>query len=192
MAVKKNKIITYLSCICIFLLCLTGCSIDSTSEHTNKEVSQYQNEQIQIHPVELVKVIDGDTLLVSFDNRKPFRVRLIGVNTPESVHPDNNKNTQEGAAASNYTKSRLKKGQTIYLEYDKDKYDDYDRTLAYVWLDCSAVCSLNDGSSKLDTNFLAANMLNAELLKNGCAELMLIEPNTKYSNLFQSIQNKRK
>lgn len=167
---------------------MTGCSIDSTSEHTNKEVSQYQNEQIQIHPVELVKVIDGDTLLVSSDNQKPFRVRLIGVNTPESVHPDDNKNTQEGITASNYTKSRLKKGQTIYLEYDKDKYDDYDRTLAYVWLDYSAVCSLNDGSSKLDTNFLAENMLNAELLKNGYAELMSIEPNIKYADLFRLLK----
>lgn len=185
---KKNKIITYLSCVCILLLCLTGCTIGSTLEHTNRETSQYQNEQIQILPVELVRVIDGDTLLVSSNNQKPFRVRLIGVNTPESVHPDDNKNTQEGIAASNYTKSRLKKGQTIYLEYDKEKYDDYDRTLAYVWLDYSAVCSLNDGSSKLDTNFLAENMLNAELLKNGYAELMSIEPNIKYADLFRLLK----
>ncbi len=51
----------------------------------------------------ILRVVDGDTIDVDFHGRKE-RVRLLCVNTPESVHPDTSKNTPLGTTASLYTK----------------------------------------------------------------------------------------
>ncbi len=52
------------------------------------------------------RVVDGDTIVVDYQN-KSEKVRLLCVNTPESVHPDQSKNCELGRKASAYTKSRL-------------------------------------------------------------------------------------
>lgn len=97
----------------------------------------------------MVRVIDGDTIVVS-PNQK---VRLIGVDTPETVHP---KKSQQcfGKEAKQFTRDAVE-GKTVWLVLDdanlntghKDKYG---RTLAYAYLD--------DG-----------RMLNRELIRQGYA-----------------------
>ena len=74
------------------------------------------------------RVVDGDTIIV----RGVGRVRLIGVDTPETVHP---RRPVEcfGKEASAFTK-RLLEGQRARLEYDRERTDRYGRTLAYVYL----------------------------------------------------------
>lgn len=90
----------------------------------------------------VTKVVDGDTLKLSDGHT----VRLIGVDTPETVHPT--KPVQYfGKEASAFTK-RMAQDQTVTLEYDQQRIDKYGRTLAYVYLD--------DG-----------RMLNAEIIKQG-------------------------
>ena len=79
----------------------------------------------QFEPIDarVVRVIDGDT------------IRLIGVDTPETVHPT--KTVQRfGAEASAYTKAALE-GKTVTLEADPtgDTRDSYGRLLRYVHLD---------------------------------------------------------
>ncbi len=74
------------------------------------------------------RVVDGDTIVV----RGVGRVRLIGVDTPETV------NTRQpveffGREASAFTK-RLLEGRRVRLEYDRRRTDRYGRTLAYVHL----------------------------------------------------------
>ena len=81
--------------------------------------------------VNVVRVADGDTITVKY-NGVNTSVRLIGVDTPETVDP--RKPVQcYGVEASNYTKSQLNK-QTIYLEFDESQgvTDRYDRLLAFV------------------------------------------------------------
>ena len=74
------------------------------------------------------RVIDGDTIVV----RGIGRVRLIGVDTPETVDP--RRPVQFfGREASAFTK-RLLEGQPVRLEYDRERTDRYGRTLAYVFL----------------------------------------------------------
>lgn len=112
-------------------------------------------------PYEVVRVVDGDTIIVSIDGQDT-RVRLIGIDTPESVADDTVKeNTEEGKEASAYTTTLLE-GNTVYLEYDQETLDEYARTLCYVYL--------HDKRT----------MVNELLLKNGYARTMTIEPNTKY------------
>ena len=75
------------------------------------------------------RVVDGDTIIVAGVGR----VRLIGVDTPESVDP---RRPVEcfGAEASAFT-TRLLEGQHARLEYDQERTDQYGRTLAYVHLE---------------------------------------------------------
>lgn len=132
------------------------------------------NAEGALTKVNLDYVVDGDTLCISLGSDEAH-VRLIGINTPESVHPDETRNTDEGKIASDYTRELLVGYEYVYLEFDKSEYDDYGRILAYVWL--------NNDTSDLD------NMLNAVLLKAGVAELMTVEPNTKYTSCFSSLLN---
>jgi len=54
----------------------------------------------------VIRVVDGDTIVVDYKG-KYEKVRLLRVNTPESVHRDKKQNTPMGKVASNYTKKRL-------------------------------------------------------------------------------------
>ena len=88
------------------------------------------------------KVIDGDTLLLSNGEK----VRLIGVDTPRTKHPQ--KPVQYfGKEAFAFTK-KIVEGKEVRLEYDWQNRDKYGRLLAYVYL--------------LDGTFL-----NAEIIKQG-------------------------
>ncbi len=115
---------------------------------------------------DVVRVVDGDTIIVSIDGNER-KVRMIGIDTPESVHPDQTRNTDQGKIAADFT-AELLTGKQVYLEYDTDRTDDYGRILAYVWLDG---CMVED-----------------MLLQNGLAETMRIAPNTKYALHFSQIE----
>jgi len=74
------------------------------------------------------RVVDGDTLVLENGER----VRLIGVDTPETVHPQ--KPVERfGKQASAFTR-RLLEGQRVRLKFDQQRRDRYGRTLAYVYL----------------------------------------------------------
>ncbi len=104
---------------------------------------------------QVVGVVDGDTVELG-DGRK---VRLIGINTPERGEPGYN-------SASDLT-DRLVGGRTVRLEYDRDRFDRYQRTLAYLWVNDSLVntqilrsgwasCYFFDGSMHHSREFLLA------------------------------------
>lgn len=120
-------------------------------------------------PYELLYVVDGDTLAIDLDG-EAVTVRLIGIDAPESVHPDPERNSPEGEKASRYLKKLLadSDGQ-LYLEYDLQRTDDYGRTLAYVYL--------SDGET----------MLQEELLRAGMATTLTIYPNIKYADRFYAL-----
>ena len=75
-----------------------------------------------------------------------------------------------GPESKDYLKQLLT-GKKVRLEYDVAKYDQYDRTLAYVFLE--------DGT-----------FVNAELLKGGYAVVLTIPPNVKYTDEFLRLQRK--
>ena len=92
--------------------------------------------QAQFEPIDarVVRVIDGDTIRVRVQG-KEYTVRLIGVDTPETVYPT--KTVQHfGAEASAYTKAPLE-AKMVTLEADRtgDTVDRYGRLLRYVYLD---------------------------------------------------------
>ena len=115
---------------------------------------------------EVICAIDGDTILVSVFGVETT-VRLIGVDAPESVHRDAEKNTPEGELASLWMK-RFIEGKRVTLEYDQELKDQYGRTLAYVYT----------GNIMVQDTLLAAGM----------ARTMTMEPNTRYQHHFELLE----
>ena len=114
----------------------------------------------------VTRVVDGDTIKINFNGIEES-LRLIGIDTPESVHPDASRNVMEGHIASNYTKTLLE-GKNIELEFDAQERDKYGRLLAYVYIN--------------------GTMVNKLLLKEGYAQVSTYPPNVKYVDEFNQIQ----
>lgn len=109
------------------------------------------------------RVIDGDTIELSTGER----VRYIGIDTPETVHPSKPVEYY-GKEASEFNK-RLVEGKQVRLEFDIQLTDKYGRTLAYVYL--------------MDGTFV-----NAELVKQGYARVSTYPPNVKHTDEFLSLE----
>ncbi|MGN7468760.1 thermonuclease family protein [Brevibacillus sp. SAFN-007a] len=105
------------------------------------------------------RVVDGDT----FELASGEKVRMIGVDTPETVKP-NHPVEPYGKEASNYTKQLLT-GKKVTLKFDVEPYDKYQRLLAYVYME--------DGT-----------FVNEKLVRDGYARIMTIPPNVAKADLF--------
>src|SRR5690349_739041 len=81
----------------------------------------------------VVKTVDGDTVDVQVSPSRVERVRLLGIDTPETKDP--RKPVQcYGPEASAYTHQRLF-GRAVRLETDAEVHDKYGRLLAYIYVD---------------------------------------------------------
>jgi micrococcal nuclease len=106
-----------------------------------------------IYNAEVKKVVDGDTFDIvidlGFDTLKKGRVRLYGVNTPES-RTSNLEEKQKGLAAKEFTDQWLTRANhKVKIETVIDKNEKYGRVLAKVW-DASGNC--------LNTDIVAAGL----------------------------------
>lgn len=112
-------------------------------------------------------MVDGDTIDVRIGGRDE-RVRLIGIDTPETKKP-NAPIECYGPEASAFTTSLLPVGSTVRIERDVVGRDDYGRLLGYVYL-------LTDRST--DT------FVNMEIIRQGYATPLTIEPNSTFARDF--------
>lgn len=118
----------------------------------------------------VVRVIDGDTIVVADSGGHAFRVRLLGMDTPETVDP--RKPIQcFGPQASAYTKHLLT-GRRVMLRYDRVLHDRYGRVLAYVY---------RDGAQPL--------FVDADLVARGYARTLTIPPNTAHAAQLARLQS---
>lgn len=112
----------------------------TTAVETTKEPSPTQEltTPTNMQTAKMTRVIDGDTIDVSFDG-KTERIRIIGINTPETVDP---RKPVEcfGQEASAKAKEYLA-DKTVQLEADptQGERDKYNRLLRYVWIDNGTV-----------------------------------------------------
>jgi micrococcal nuclease len=136
----------------ITLLCLAGCRSTPKPLPTGEAT--------------IVKVVDGDTIIASIDGKEE-NVRLLGINTPETVK----KNWPiecYGPEASKLTKSLLPPGTAVRLERDIEARDAYNRLLAYVY-------------RTEDDLFI-----NLELMRQGDAREMSFKPNNAHATDFHN------
>lgn len=130
-----------------------------------------------LQQAQVVRVVDGDTLKVSIPGEADATVRLIGMDTPESVAADEARNCEEGRIALDYAKSLVAPGQTVWLSCDVSDVDRYGRLLRNVWLERP-----NDPA---DEGEIAEKMLNAILVRDGYAQVKRYKPDTTLHDLFQ-------
>ncbi|NLK36482.1 MAG: nuclease [Epulopiscium sp.] len=149
------------------------------AEQTSTVAVQEEDVSDGFEKVVVAQVVDGDTIRVMADGEKKT-VRLIGIDTPESVHPDKSKNTVFGEEASEFTKGYLTQGQVIYLEKDTSDTDKYGRLLRYVWLE-----QPQDSSDKDE---IQEKMFNAILISEGYANAYYYAPDTKNYELFSQLE----
>lgn len=118
--------------------------------------------------VKFSKCVDGDTIKVILDGEERT-VRLLAVDTPESVHPTKGVEYY-GKEASDFTCDIITNAKKIELEYDEDsdKEDKYDRLLAWVFVD--------------------GELLQDKLIQGGYAEVAYLYGNYKYTSLLQDHQ----
>ncbi|HAP76262.1 MAG TPA: thermonuclease [Acidimicrobiaceae bacterium] len=112
----------------------------------------------------VVYVVDGDTVDIDVDGTEE-RVRLIGIDTPETKKQDSPVECF-GPEATAFTTSLLPVGTPVYLERDVEARDQYGRLLAYVY-------RADDGV-----------FVNLEIVRQGYAQPLTIPPNVAHSDEF--------
>lgn len=125
------------------------------------------------------QVSDGDTIRVQRDGRE-LKLRLIGINTPEIAHRQGEVSQPYGEEAKRYT-DKLLKGKSVYLTFDREPQDKYQRYLAYVWLE-------DPSGRERDEAFVRKQQANALLLQKGLAKAYRVAPNTSYADLFRQLE----
>jgi len=132
----------------------------TTSPSPTASVVSPTGEQARV-----TRVVDGDTIDVVIAGAT-YRVRYIGIDTPETVDPRRPVGCY-GREASERNR-QLVEGKTVGLEKDVSETDKYERLLRYVWVD--------------------GEMVNAVLVREGYAMASTYPPDVKYQELFLSLQ----
>lgn len=95
---------------------------------------EFSSAKWEVEIARVTRVVDGDTFIVEVAGREE-RIRLLHVDTPESVHPDDARNTLTGKRASDYAREQVENTQ-VRLESDSEnRYDRFGRRLAYMFVD---------------------------------------------------------
>lgn len=129
---------------------------------------------------EVVRVVDGDTFEARIGDEVED-VRLIGVDTPETVKPGEPVQCY-GPQASHFAHREFE-GRRLRLVFGAERRDVYDRLLAYVYLPAPAGVSDNPKRPAQRERFL-----NAELLRRGLARTLVIPPNVRYAERFEALE----
>lgn len=118
----------------------------------------------------VVNVTDGDTIKIDRGDGAIERLRYIGIDTPETVKPDEPVEPwgREASAAN----EALVAGRVVLLERDVSDRDHFERLLRYVWVETA------DGWV----------MVNAELVALGLAEVRVYPPDTKHHDWLRGIE----
>ena len=124
----------------------------------------------------VTRIIDGDVIQALYGGVEK-RIRLIGIDAPESrvnrkakKYADMSEHDiktiiEMGEKAKAYVNGLIKRGDSITIDFDVQKWDKYGRLLGYVYL--------SNGK-----------MLNEEIVKAGYANVITIPPNVKYKDRF--------
>lgn len=120
---------------------------------------------------EILEVLDGDSIVVSTKKyRNGIKVRLAGIDAPEKSSSVFHKDEKYARQSTRYVEQRLKPRTNIYLEYDKKKWDQYGRLLAYVYI-------TKTGQS-----------INTELVKKGYAFFKPDKYNKKHEKELKELE----
>lgn len=147
----------FISNLLVLNVLLSGCS---KYHEVRKGLDFLKTDSFQC---DVVQVIDGDMFYCQPSDREIERIKLIGVEVPEPVEDK----------ATAFTKSLLKRGTPVRLEFDKETRDSYGHILAYVYLP-------------------GGKLLNSLLIGEGYAQVVIDSSDVKYKDLFLNLQQEAK
>lgn len=142
--------------VCFISFLIIACNQKSEKKNTQSEF------------ISVTKVVDGDTFLGDDGSAKGIKVRLIGIDAPESKNVFKKKIGYYCKESKAFLTQMLK-GKKVKLVCDIDSLDRYGRTLAYVYLE-------------------NGTFVNAEMIEQGYAMVMTVPPNVKFSKVFVGLQ----
>lgn len=134
-----------------FLLFLNGCISYQSGQ-------QVDVSQLESYPVS--RVVDGDTFWVDDGSKKGMKIRLLCIDAPE-MRATRHKEKGEYAEEATAYLTELISDRSVRLEYDVQRYDQYKRVLAHVYLE--------DGT-----------YVNGEMIRNGYAQVVTYQPNVMH------------
>lgn len=147
------------------VLAMSGCSL-STTPNSSPTIQSTSSPAVGGSETATVqRVVDGDTF-IALEGTRRFRVRLIGVDTPETVKPGAPIGCF-GPEASAYAHKTLT-GKQVRLVYDVDRYDRYERVLAYV--------------------YVGTTFFNLDLVQRGYARVLTVRPDIAHVHDFEAAQ----
>jgi len=126
----------------------------------------------------VVRAVDGDTLEVALDAGAVETVRLIGVDTPETVKPGTPVQCF-GPRASRF-EHRHVEGRRVWLLTGVEPRDFYGRLLAYVWVVGPPAAGSGRGPR--------GRFLEATLLRRGLARTLTFHPNDRFARRFEKLE----
>ena len=144
---------------------LSACRSAPTQPPSTNEILP-QNQPIK---AKVIRVIDGDTIEVGIEGSL-YKVRYIGIDTPEMVHPP--EPAEYFSKEASEKNRELVDGRTVRLEKDVSETDEHGRLLRYIWV--------------------GGMMVNAELVKLGYAKAVTYPPDVRYDDLFVQLQREAK
>jgi micrococcal nuclease len=166
--------------IVAIILCVASSEFINNQNVTEIDADNtVDNQESKLDAVKFIRTVDGDTIIVEDSNGEHKRVRMIGIDTPESVAQEEERNNEYGVMASDYTKELLTNASTLYLEYDVDADDQYDRILAYVWLE--------DVDDTFNVENIKNSMVNAIIVENGYGIAKKYEPTVAHDDILAEL-----
>ena len=166
--------------IVAIILCVASSEFINNQNVTEIDADNtVDNQESKLDAVKFIRTVDGDTIIVEDSNGEHKRVRMIGIDTPESVAQEEERNNEYGIMASDYTKELLSNAGTLYLEYDVDADDQYDRILAYVWLE--------DVDDTFNVENIKNSMVNAIIVENGYGIAKKYEPTVAHDDILAEL-----
>ncbi len=147
-------------------LLATGCDIETITEPTTAPTTAPSASD---DSVRVVRVVDGDTIIVEIDGREE-RLRYLGIDTPETVRP--NTPVECFGREASAENARLVEGKRVELERDTSNRDRFDRLLRYVYV--------IDAGERI--------FVNEALVANGFAYASTFPPDVKYEEQLRAAQ----
>ena len=163
---SHTGVVRRLLTMAVVSLLAAACSADTAGDASVATVPGHEHGEANAI---VERVVDGDTIVVDINGNRE-RVRLLGIDTPESVAV-NRPEQCFGRESASYLTSLLPKGTRVTLVRDIESRDQYDRLLAYVVR----------SSDQL--------FVNLDLLERGYAGVMIYEPNSFHRELFEAAEN---
>lgn len=161
---RRGPAVALAPTVLVLLLVLTGCPRARAAPTADLPKGAGRGMAATV-----VKAVDGDTVDVDIAGHGRERLRLLGIDTPETVDPDEPVGCF-GPEASARTHGLLPAGTAVLLQRDEEARDRYGRLLVYLW-------RRSDGT-----------FVNRLLVDEGLARTLSIAPNTAHRVEFSTVE----